>query len=45
MLLIVDGKESRNGPWDWYHLEPNEARAARFAVDTSEIEFRFYAGK
>ena len=45
LILIVGGKECRYGPGDWYHLEPNAEHAARFAVDTSEIEFWFYAGK
>lgn len=43
LILIVDGKETRYGPGDWYHLDPNEAHAARFSVATSEIEFWFRA--
>ena len=43
LILIVDGKESRYGPGDWYHLEPERVHAARFEVDTSEIELWFAA--
>ena len=43
LILIVDGKESRYGPGDWYHLEPGKEHAARFDVATSEIEFWFDA--
>ena len=41
LILIVDGYESRYGPGDWYHLLPGQEHAARFEVDTSEIEFCF----
>ena len=44
LILIVDGNESRYGPGDWYHLAPEQQHAARFEVDTSEIEFWFDAG-
>ena len=44
LILIVDGNESRYGPGDWYHLAPEQRHAARFDVDTSEIEFWFAAG-
>jgi len=44
LILIVDGQESRYGPGDWYHLPPRQLHAARFEVDTSEIEFWFDAG-
>ena len=43
LILIVDGQESRYGAGDWYHLLPNQMHAARFEVDTSEIEFWFDA--
>ena len=43
LILIIDGAESRYGPGDWYHLLPNQRHAARFEVDTSEIEFWFDA--
>lgn len=43
LYLTVGGVESRYGPGDWYHIEPNAEHAARFDVDTSEIEFWFTA--
>ena len=43
LILIVDGEESRYEPGDWYHLEAGKRHAARFDVDTSEIEFWFEA--
>lgn len=43
LILILDGNESRYGPGDWYHLVPEQQHAARFEVDTSEIEFWFDA--
>lgn len=42
LILVVDGKESRYGPGDWYHLDPEEVHSARFDADTSEIEFWFH---
>ncbi|MDH3805476.1 MAG: cupin domain-containing protein [Gammaproteobacteria bacterium] len=44
LILVVDEQESRYGPGDWYHLLPNKVHAARFEVETSEIEFWFDAG-
>lgn len=41
LLLTIGGVESRYGPGDWYHIDANEEHAARFEVDTSEIEFWF----
>lgn len=41
LILDVKGSERRYGPGDWYHLLPNQPHAARFEVDTSEIEFWF----
>ena len=41
LVLIVDGVESRYAAGDWYHLAPGEPHAARFEVDTAEIEFWF----
>ncbi len=43
LILTVDDKESRYGPGDWYHLLPDQPHAARFEVDTAEIEFWFRA--
>lgn len=41
LILIREGAEERFGPGDWYHLAPGEPHAARFEVDTEEIEFWF----
>ena len=43
LRLTVGGEERRYGPGEWYRLEPNEEHAARFDVETSEIEFWFDA--
>lgn len=43
LVLIVDGKETRYGPGDWYQLPAKLVHAARFEVETSEIEFWFRA--
>jgi quercetin dioxygenase-like cupin family protein len=39
----MDGRESRYGPGDWYHVPPGISHAARFDQDTAEIEFWFSA--
>lgn len=41
LILTQDGAETRYGPGDWYHVAPEQSHAARFEVDTSEIEFWF----
>ena len=41
LFLICNGKETRYGVGDWYHVDANVEHAARFEVDTSEIEFWF----
>lgn len=41
LILMVNGEERRYGTGDWYHLNANEEHAARFEVNTSEIEFWF----
>lgn len=43
LILLVEGRETRYGPGDWYYLAPNLEHAARFETDTSEIEFWFDA--
>lgn len=43
LILTARGEERRFGPGDWYHLEAGEEHSARFATDTSEIEFWFRA--
>lgn len=41
LVLTKAGEETHYGPGDWYRVEANEPHAARFDVDTSEIEFWF----
>jgi quercetin dioxygenase-like cupin family protein len=43
LILITNGSERRFGPGAWYRLAPGEVHAARFEVETSEIEFWFRA--
>ena len=42
LILIVDGKETRYRAGDWYHVAAKGMHAARFEVETSEIEFWFH---
>ena len=41
LFLTAGGVESRYGPGDWYHIGPGVEHAARFEVETAEIEFWF----
>ncbi len=41
LILTIDGEETRYGPGDWYHVAAEQVHAARFDVETSEIEFWF----
>jgi quercetin dioxygenase-like cupin family protein len=41
--LVVGGEETTYGPGDWYHVPPGVEHAARFDVDSAEIEFWFRA--
>jgi quercetin dioxygenase-like cupin family protein len=43
LILTLEGKETRYGPGEWYHIPARAAHAARFEKETSEIEFWFYA--
>ena len=43
LLLSIDGTETRYGVGDWYHVPAGQKHAARFEVDTAEIEFWFDA--
>jgi quercetin dioxygenase-like cupin family protein len=43
LILTLAGKEIRYGVGDWYHVPANVVHAARFDVETSEIEFWFHA--
>ncbi len=42
LILTTAGSERRYGVGDWYHLEPHQEHAARFEVETAEIEFWFH---
>lgn len=44
LILVVDGEETRYRPGDWYHIPARARHAARFEMDTSEIEFWFHLG-
>lgn len=44
LFLTVDGKETRYGKGDWYHVDAKAMHSARFEVETSEIEFWFHRG-
>ena len=41
LFLTMHGAEHRYGVGDWYHVPANTEHAARFEVDTDEIEFWF----
>jgi quercetin dioxygenase-like cupin family protein len=43
LILEVAGEETRYRPGDWYQVAAGQSHAARFEVDTSEIEFWFNA--
>lgn len=42
LILTVDGNERRYKTGDWYHVAARQEHAARFEVETSEIEFWFH---
>ncbi len=41
LILITDGEEARYTAGQWYHLRPGQEHAARFEIETSEIELWF----
>lgn len=41
LILITNGTETRFGVGDWYHVGTEVEHAARFEVETAEIEFWF----
>ena len=41
LFLTVAGEEHRFGVGDWYFVDADAEHAARFEVDTSEVEFWF----
>jgi quercetin dioxygenase-like cupin family protein len=45
LILTLEGKESRYGPGQWYHVPARAVHAARFEKETSEIEFWFYEAR
>jgi quercetin dioxygenase-like cupin family protein len=42
LILVVGGAEKRFKAGEWYHLTARQRHAARFDVETSEIEFWFH---
>jgi quercetin dioxygenase-like cupin family protein len=43
LILVVDGEVERFGPGGWYEVPAGVTHAARFEVDSAEIEFWFAA--
>lgn len=43
LILIIDGLEQRYKTGDWYHVPAHKEHAARFEIETDEIEFWFKA--
>jgi len=41
LILTMYGKTERISVGGWYHVPPNTEHAAKFEVETSEIEFWF----
>ncbi len=41
LILIMDGEEQAYKTGDWYHVPAHKEHAARFEVETDEIEFWF----
>jgi len=41
LILMVDGNERRFRPGQWYEVSAGTVHAARFEVETSEIELWF----
>lgn len=41
LILTLDGREIRVGVGFWYHVPAHTAHAARFEVETDEIEIWF----
>ena len=41
LILTMDGKTERIAVGNWYHVPANKEHAARFEVETSEIELWF----
>ena len=41
LILTMDGKTERISVGEWYHVPANKEHAAKFEVETSEIELWF----
>lgn len=41
IILTVDGKTTRHGVGEWYHIPPGAGHATVFEQETDEIEFWF----
>lgn len=41
LILSINGKKTRFGIGDWYHVPANVEHGADFEMDTDEIEFWF----
>lgn len=41
LVLTMNGRVTRHGVGEWYHVPKNTEHAARFEQDTDEIEFWF----
>jgi len=41
LILVINGVEQRIGVGQWYHVPKHVEHAARFEVETDEIEFWF----
>lgn len=41
LILELDGEEQRVSAGEWYHVPAGASHAARFELDTDEIEFWF----
>ena len=42
LILVMNGTETRYRAGDWYHVPARATHAARFELETSEIEFWFH---
>ncbi len=42
LILTLDGRETRYRAGEWYYVRAKATHAARFDVETSEIEFWFH---
>jgi quercetin dioxygenase-like cupin family protein len=44
LILTMNGKEEKIGLGQWYHVPANVEHAARFEVETDEVELWFAVG-